>query len=73
MPSSVFFILPLLYGVYVFIVSIRNIRIGKGIVQHPMYDTPAKKKYILIRGIVGAILSGVCGLFFVLLLIIFII
>jgi hypothetical protein len=65
MTTLISFILLSGIAIFIFILSIQSIRIGKGIIQDPRYDTPAKRKYILIHGIVGTIISGICGLLFI--------
>jgi hypothetical protein len=67
------FIALLIYGAYVIFVSIRNIRIGSGKIQHPLYDTPRKKKMMLIKGWVCGVVSLLCSMFFAYLTILYVI
>ena len=57
-------VLVLIFAVYIFVVSLRNILIGSGKFAHPMYDTEEKMKFALKRGIVGLVVSVICGGFF---------
>lgn len=54
---SLYFIL--LFGLYIVVISVRNILIGKGKFRHSMYDNDEKRKLALRNGIIGLILSSV--------------
>jgi hypothetical protein len=45
--------------------SIDDVRIGKGIIQEPKYDTSAKRIFLIIRGIIGIVVSIICSILFI--------
>jgi hypothetical protein len=66
-------ILILLYCLYVVIISIRNILIGKGKITHPLYDEEKKREHIYKKGLISLLLASPAGLFllFIVLIVIF--
>lgn len=53
----------LLYVFYIIIISIRNVLIGKGRINHPLYDDDQKRKYLYRRGVIGLTISLPVGVF----------
>ena len=45
--------------------SIRNILIGKGKINNPMYDTIEKKQYVYKKGIIGVIFNFSIGILYI--------
>ncbi|GMO53795.1 MAG: hypothetical protein Ta2G_12290 [Termitinemataceae bacterium] len=59
------FLVIILLGGYVVFRSLYFILIGLDKIQHVMFDTPEKKKYIRKKGIIGLVVSGPAFVFLV--------
>jgi hypothetical protein len=63
--SLTFYVLLSLICIRQIIFSIGDVLIGKGIIQDPKYDSPVKRKLILIHGIFGIVVSIIGSILFI--------
>jgi hypothetical protein len=63
--NLIFHVLLLIICIRQIIFSIGDVLIGRGIIQDQKYDTPVKRKLILIHGIFGIVVSIIGSIFFI--------